>query len=65
MQSNVEVDTEVCVGAGQCVLVAPHVFDQRDEDGHVRLLDPQPSEERQAGVREAVHLCPAGAITLR
>ncbi|WP_240509884.1 ferredoxin [Streptomyces malaysiense] len=61
----VEVDTEVCVGAGQCVLAAPGVFDQREEDGIVKLLAAEPSQEVRDAVREAVHLCPAGAITFR
>lgn len=37
----ISVDTEKCCGAGQCVLVAPEIFDQ-DEDGIVILLDPAP-----------------------
>ncbi|MGW2711040.1 ferredoxin [Streptomyces sp. NPDC001356] len=65
VESNVEVDTEVCVGAGQCVLAAPGVFDQREEDGIVELLEPRPSRAVGDAVREAVHLCPAGAITFR
>ena len=28
----VVIDQDKCVGAGQCVLLAPDVFDQRDED---------------------------------
>lgn len=35
------VDTEKCSGAGQCVMLAPKVFDQRD-DGIVIRLDPSP-----------------------
>ncbi|GAA0915578.1 hypothetical protein GCM10009574_018210 [Streptomyces asiaticus] len=29
----ITVDEEKCCGAGQCVLIAPEVFDQREEDG--------------------------------
>ena len=32
----VRVDLEKCIGAGQCVLRAPRIFDQRD-DGMVIL----------------------------
>ena len=35
----VTVDEDKCCGAGTCVLLAPDVFDQRDEDGIVVLLD--------------------------
>lgn len=38
----ITVDEEKCCGAGQCVLIAPEVFDQRDEDGIVALLDATP-----------------------
>lgn len=60
----VEVDREVCVGAGMCALTAPETFDQDDEDGRVVLLDPAPPPEQHATVREAAQLCPSGAITV-
>jgi len=31
-------DRDRCVGAGQCVLSAPDVFDQSDQDGRVLIL---------------------------
>ncbi|WP_243788419.1 ferredoxin [Saccharopolyspora gloriosae] len=58
------VDEDKCCGAGTCVMVAPDVFDQRDEDGVVVLLDAQPSAGLHDGVREAANMCPAAAITL-
>ncbi|MGP2439282.1 ferredoxin [Streptomyces sp. JW3] len=60
----ITVDEEKCCGAGQCVLIAPEVFDQRDEDGIVVLLADTPPTERHAAVREAAGVCPAGAIHL-
>lgn len=55
----ITVDQDKCVASGQCVLVAPEVFDQRDEDGIVVLLQ----EETQIGaVHEAARICPALAI---
>ncbi|MDX3566844.1 ferredoxin, partial [Streptomyces scabiei] len=39
----VRVDETRCCGAGSCVLIAPEVFDQRDEDGIVALLTPTPA----------------------
>lgn len=62
---NVTVDEEKCCGAGQCVLLAPEVFDQRDDDGIVVLLSPEPAEEHHAAVREAAAVCPAAAIGVR
>jgi ferredoxin len=61
---NVTVDQERCCGAGQCVLIAPEVFDQRDDDGIAVVLDPEPPEERHDAVRESAGLCPAGAIDI-
>ncbi|MEV0598323.1 ferredoxin [Streptomyces sp. NPDC050315] len=59
---NITLDIDKCCAAGQCVLVAPEVFDQRDEDGIVVLLDAQPPAEQHAAVREAAAICPAAAI---
>ena len=56
------VDEEKCCGAGSCVLLAPDVFDQRDEDGIVVLLDATPAAELHAAVREAANVCPGAAI---
>jgi ferredoxin len=44
----ITIDEAKCCGAGQCVLVAPEVFDQRDEDGIVVLLDAAPDAAQHA-----------------
>ncbi|MFD8211874.1 ferredoxin [Streptomyces sp. NPDC059695] len=55
-------DSGRCIGAGQCVLTAPEVFDQ-DEDGLVVLLtESVTTEADEKLVREAEHLCPAAAL---
>jgi ferredoxin len=59
----VVADTDVCIGAGQCVLAAPGVFDQ-GRDGIVVLRDGDPAGTPAAAVLEAVALCPSGAIRL-
>ncbi|MCX2729888.1 ferredoxin [Saccharopolyspora sp. NFXS83] len=61
----IEIDEDRCIGAGQCVLAAEDVFDQRDEDGVVVLLDDSPAPERHEAARQAAALCPAAAIALR
>lgn len=60
----IKADTEVCVGAGMCVLTLPEVFDQSEDDGTVVLLDPDPPAHRDAAVRRAVQLCPSGALSV-
>lgn len=61
----VSVDLDKCCAAGQCVLAAPEVFDQRDEDGLVVLLNSLPPEEEHANVHQAAAVCPALAIEVR
>lgn len=58
----VEVHTDRCIGSGLCALVAGAVFDQRDDDGVVILLDEHPPEALHKAVREAEGRCPASVI---
>jgi ferredoxin len=60
----ITVDDSRCIGAGQCVLNAPAVFDQREEDGIVVLLDATPLDGTREEARRAARLCPAGAIAI-
>ncbi|WP_280269547.1 ferredoxin [Nocardia wallacei] len=59
----VTVDRQRCIGAGMCLLTAPAVFDQDEDDGTVVLLDAEPPPGAHEAVREAVQSCPAAAIT--
>ncbi|SED60676.1 Ferredoxin [Rhodococcus koreensis] len=60
----IHIDEDKCVGGGQCVLAAPDVFDQRDEDGVAVLLVDNAPAELHDQIREAARLCPAVAIEL-
>jgi ferredoxin len=60
----ITVDVERCVGSGMCVLTVGEVFDQRQDDGKVIVLRPEPPAETRDAVRQAVDLCPAAAIVL-
>ncbi|WP_436534352.1 ferredoxin [Actinoplanes sp. HUAS TT8] len=60
----VEFDEPKCVAAGQCAMVAPDVFDQRDDDGVAIVLDDEPGPDLHEAVREAAAVCPAAAIRL-
>ncbi|GAB3275392.1 ferredoxin [Kineosporia babensis] len=55
-------DQDKCIGAGRCVLVAPELFDQRDDDGVVEILQEQPPPAQLEIARNAVALCPAAAL---
>jgi ferredoxin len=59
----INADRQICIGAGNCVLTAPQVFDQGD-DGMVELLDHEPAAAHRQSVRDAIARCPSGAISL-
>ena len=57
------VVTEDCAGTGQCVGVAPGIF-ELDDDGLSRVIaQPVTSEEIEAA-RRAADLCPMAAIRI-
>ncbi|MEV0698910.1 ferredoxin [Saccharopolyspora sp. NPDC050389] len=60
----VTIDQDKCVSSGQCVMAAEEVFDQRDEDGVVVLLNANPPAELAEDVRQAAVVCPALAIVV-
>jgi ferredoxin len=60
----VEADPGRCTGSGQCVLTAPAVFGQ-DDAGTVTVLEPVPPAQWRDAAREAEHVCPVAAITVR
>ena len=60
----VVVNQDKCVSSGQCVLNASEVFDQRDEDGVVVLLNDNPGAEDVGNVRKAAAACPAQVIQI-
>jgi ferredoxin len=60
---NVSTDTERCVGAGNCVLTAPEVFDQ-DDSGVVVVLQANPAPKNHTATQNAMLNCPAQAITV-
>lgn len=64
MSVHVDADRDLCVGAGNCVLTLPAVFDQ-DEQGLVTVGDPEQPDTAASLLRRAALLCPAGAITVR
>jgi ferredoxin len=59
----VQADREVCIQAGNCVMVADTLFDQDDDGIVVVLVDEVPDEEADRA-REAVKLCPSQALKI-
>ncbi|OIJ84723.1 ferredoxin [Streptomyces sp. MUSC 14] len=60
---DIAIDHDRCIGAGQCALIAPEVFDQGD-DGLALLLADRPGAAQAPAVREAAESCPLSAITV-
>ncbi|MFI9173858.1 MULTISPECIES: ferredoxin [Streptomyces] len=60
---HIDIDTDVCIGAGQCALAAPGVFTQ-DDDGYSTLVPGRRDGAGDPMVREAARACPVGAITV-
>jgi ferredoxin len=60
----VSADTSKCCSSGMCVVRAPEVFEQRESDGVVIVLQPDPAASLQQKVREAAAGCPVQAITV-
>ncbi|GAB1325978.1 MULTISPECIES: ferredoxin [Streptomyces] len=59
----IDIDKDVCIGAGQCALAAPHVFTQDDEGFSTLLTDPE-TGAADPMARVAAKACPVGAITV-
>jgi ferredoxin len=57
-------DLSRCVGAGQCVLTEPALFDQNPDDGTVVVLDDQPSGSLAEAAHDAVRICPSQALSI-
>ena len=60
----ITVDPSRYIAAGQCVLKAPKVFDQEEEQGTVVLLAGRPAPEDEENARLAARVCPSEAITI-
>jgi cytochrome P450/ferredoxin len=56
------VDVSKCVGGGQCVVAAPKIFSQSEDDGLVQILDDNPPPSEYEAIREAARLCPVLCI---
>jgi ferredoxin len=53
-----------CALHGECVLAAPEVFEIRDDDEVVSVLDPEPAEELRGRIENAALACPTSSIRI-
>jgi ferredoxin len=56
--------TQKCIASGNCVLTCSNVFEQRDSDGTVYVLNERPALTLLKKVRQAVDLCPGQVFTI-
>lgn len=59
----VVADRDICIGAGMCVMTDSAVFDQDDTGLVVPLVEQVPAADEEL-VRQAVRVCPSGALRL-
>ncbi|MDH6708935.1 ferredoxin [Kitasatospora sp. MAA19] len=60
----VSVDRDRCCSSGMCVMNAPDIFEQDDQDSLVRLRQTEFEPAQFAVLRLAADLCPGGAISV-
>jgi len=64
----IEVDYTLCQGHGRCYLLAPELFDSKDDEGHAAYLG-GPIDEgdaaRIAVAEKAIENCPEYALAWR
>jgi ferredoxin len=63
MPPRVIVDPDVCVGSGDCALVAPEAFEVDEDEGVARVRSGAASTSPDL-LRRAAYECPTGAITV-
>lgn len=61
MAHRIEIDVDLCSSYGECVDVAPEVFQLNEEDLSY-VVDPKGADDET--VREAAEACPVNAIAL-
>jgi len=58
------IDRAKCLSNGNCVMSAPTVFTQDEDDALVVLLKDDPDPDEEEGVRSAVRRCPVKALSI-
>ena len=59
----VTVIADKCIGSGSCEMLAPEVFEVRD-DGLAHVLADDPAPELASQVAQAAEACPTRAIRI-
>ena len=57
-------DANRCELHGECLMIAPGVFEIEDDKDVVTVTNSEPSEDQRSAVEEAVLMCPTSALRL-
>jgi ferredoxin len=57
----IKIDRNLCIGCGNCAVVAPKAFELRDGKSYVKE---HWQEEEEENIKTAVQSCPVQAISL-
>ena len=55
-------DANRCELHGECLMIAPDVFEIEDDKDVVTVINPQPDQELREAVEQAVLMCPTSAL---
>jgi ferredoxin len=58
---SIEVDRELCMGSGMCIVYAPSTF---EHDGETKAVVIDPAGDPINAIRNAVQACPTSALRL-
>ena len=58
---SIEVDRELCMGSGMCIVYAPGTF---EHDEHTKAVVVDPAGDPIDAIRNAVQACPTSALRL-
>jgi ferredoxin len=57
-------NADTCALHGECVMAAPDVFEIRDDDEVVTVLNAEPGEELRKDIENAALACPTSSIRI-
>jgi ferredoxin len=57
-------NANTCALHGECVMAAPDVFEIRDDDEVVTVLNPEPDEKLRKSIENAALTCPTSSIRI-
>jgi ferredoxin len=57
----VKVDPELCIACGNCISLAPEIYDW-DDDGKAKAIEEEVPDDQEDEAKEGLESCPTDAI---